>query len=412
MSKQVLHKRSYIVQNDNPKTPVASGIGYGEIAINYAEGFETLFIKNFGDEIISFSSDPQVQEKIDYAVGNRVSAVTLNGSALTITNGLVNLGNLLGEEEELVFAEALNDLNSRLVTVSGMVENLDIEELLANYHGNTGNTFSASTFYGNFDGATGNFSTAISAGTMYENGTSLSEKYQAVGNYAMSTGSTGISFNASEFIEDGTTLSQKYAALHGNSGNTFSASTFNGNLDGATAKLSTGVSAATVSATTITADTSIESSNISATTSLYGATIYENGTSLENKYQAKGNYAAEHGDSGKTFSASTLYESDGSLSDKDAPKNGSSANTFTASTFNGNLEGATAKLSTGVSAATLSAGTVTVGTSISSPSISATTDLYGVTIYENGDSLATKYAALHGNSGNTFSASTFYGSIA
>lgn len=58
MSQKILLKRSSVVdESGNPKLPEANMIDYGEIAVNYASGVETLSIKNSNDEIVTFSSD-------------------------------------------------------------------------------------------------------------------------------------------------------------------------------------------------------------------------------------------------------------------------------------------------------------------------------------------------------------------
>ena len=54
----ILLKRSNVVDaSGNPKLPEASVLQYGELAVNYAAGAETLSIKNSNDEIVTFSSD-------------------------------------------------------------------------------------------------------------------------------------------------------------------------------------------------------------------------------------------------------------------------------------------------------------------------------------------------------------------
>lgn len=52
-----IHLKSNELVNGNPKLPPVSGMQVGEIAINYKDGYETLFIKNDNNEIVSFSSD-------------------------------------------------------------------------------------------------------------------------------------------------------------------------------------------------------------------------------------------------------------------------------------------------------------------------------------------------------------------
>lgn len=65
MGQKLQNKRSASVVNDLPKLPVPSQIEYGEIAVNFADGYETLSIKNNADEIATFSCDETINEKIN-----------------------------------------------------------------------------------------------------------------------------------------------------------------------------------------------------------------------------------------------------------------------------------------------------------------------------------------------------------
>ena len=58
MDSVVLHKRTEI----SGKTPSPEIVDYGEIAINYSKGDESLFIKNNNNEIVKF---PQSYSKIE-----------------------------------------------------------------------------------------------------------------------------------------------------------------------------------------------------------------------------------------------------------------------------------------------------------------------------------------------------------
>lgn len=163
MSKTVLHKRSVVVENGLPKLPTSAQTEYGEIAINYAKGYETLSIRNNQDEIVTFSSDDQIKKILDeselviasalndlntrveeisantsgiteYSAGTNIditdhvisvtgftapiTSITLNGSAVTISGGVADLGNLMDEDDDRVIAEALIDLNNQISGLS------------------------------------------------------------------------------------------------------------------------------------------------------------------------------------------------------------------------------------------------------------------------------------------------------
>lgn len=52
-----------------PKLPDSSVMDYGEIAVNYADGYETLSIKNSADKVVSFSSTDHLIKYADSLVG-------------------------------------------------------------------------------------------------------------------------------------------------------------------------------------------------------------------------------------------------------------------------------------------------------------------------------------------------------
>ena len=60
----LIHKRSSQVVDNQPKLPTSEQIEYGEIAVNYSKGHETLSIKNSNNEIKTFSCDDNIL--IDY----------------------------------------------------------------------------------------------------------------------------------------------------------------------------------------------------------------------------------------------------------------------------------------------------------------------------------------------------------
>ena len=79
MSKKVLNKRSNVVLGDGrPKIPTAEQMEYGEIAINYAAGNETISLKNSNNEIVAFSPIETVQ-----TTGGSTTAV-MSQNAVTV----------------------------------------------------------------------------------------------------------------------------------------------------------------------------------------------------------------------------------------------------------------------------------------------------------------------------------------
>ena len=109
----IQHVKSSVVIEENgvfsPKLPNPSALADGEIAVNYAEGYETLSIKNSTGDIVTFSSDNKFYTKdfIDEKLG---SGFTGENSANTVTKVI--------EDNELTTSSALNDLNQRKLDAS------------------------------------------------------------------------------------------------------------------------------------------------------------------------------------------------------------------------------------------------------------------------------------------------------
>ena len=109
----IQHVKSSVVIEENgvfsPKLPNPSVLADGEIAVNYAEGYETLSIKNSTGDIVTFSSDNKFYTKdfIDEKLG---SGFTGENSANTVTKVI--------EDNELTISSSLNDLNQRKLDAS------------------------------------------------------------------------------------------------------------------------------------------------------------------------------------------------------------------------------------------------------------------------------------------------------
>ena len=73
MADTVYHKRSTVVTGNSPKLPSPEQLAYGELAINYADGYETISIKNASNEIVEFRS----KEYVDGLVENKADKTEL-----------------------------------------------------------------------------------------------------------------------------------------------------------------------------------------------------------------------------------------------------------------------------------------------------------------------------------------------
>ena len=107
MSKNIEHLqhiKSNVVIEGKPKLPTAEVLVDGELAVNYAEGYETISLRNSNSDITTFSSD-------DYYTKKKL------GSGFTGVNSANTVTSVIEENEEIVSA-ALNDLEGRKLDAS------------------------------------------------------------------------------------------------------------------------------------------------------------------------------------------------------------------------------------------------------------------------------------------------------
>lgn len=72
MADTVYHKRSSVVTGNSPKLPSSNQIEYGEIAINYADGYETISIKNSSNNIAVFKDKKYIDNAIQTAINEAI----------------------------------------------------------------------------------------------------------------------------------------------------------------------------------------------------------------------------------------------------------------------------------------------------------------------------------------------------
>lgn len=94
--------KSNSLLNGEARKPEPNDLEFGEIAINYATDKETIFIKNFSNEIVEFKSSSQYESKLE-EIRETIS------------------------DDELVISSALNDLNDRILDEKSTRETADIE---------------------------------------------------------------------------------------------------------------------------------------------------------------------------------------------------------------------------------------------------------------------------------------------
>lgn len=122
------HVKSSVVENGQPKLPTSNVLVEGELAINYAKGYETISLRNSESGITRFSSDDY------YTLLKLGSGFTGENSAVTVTDVI--------RDDEKVIAAALNDLDGRKMDLSaytptdlsGYYTKEEIDEELLKYY--------------------------------------------------------------------------------------------------------------------------------------------------------------------------------------------------------------------------------------------------------------------------------------
>ena len=77
--------------NGKPKLPSPNQLDYGEIAVNYKEGYETLSLKNDGNKIVSLSvnsvEDVKVTGSTVVSKSNKTAEITMKGDTIPVSGG-------------------------------------------------------------------------------------------------------------------------------------------------------------------------------------------------------------------------------------------------------------------------------------------------------------------------------------
>ena len=83
--------RTNTLENSSPKEPNSSDLYEGEIAINYSDGNERLFIKNDNDEIASFVSKEYIEDNFQ----TKIPTVSSTSTSVALdSNKYYNLGSV------------------------------------------------------------------------------------------------------------------------------------------------------------------------------------------------------------------------------------------------------------------------------------------------------------------------------
>lgn len=87
----IQHYRTKTIQDSSPKQPDTSELFDGEIAINYADGNERIFIKNDNEDVVSFVS----KEYIENNFQTKIPTVSSTETSVSLdSNKYYNLGSV------------------------------------------------------------------------------------------------------------------------------------------------------------------------------------------------------------------------------------------------------------------------------------------------------------------------------
>lgn len=118
--KHLLHVKSEELntEGNGPKLPLASDIDYGEIAINYLKGNETISIKNNKNEIVTFKSNKVLEKTLNDHVSNYDNPHQVTKEQI----GLGNVNNTSDLEKPLSNAATI-ELNKK-INSGDVIDNL------------------------------------------------------------------------------------------------------------------------------------------------------------------------------------------------------------------------------------------------------------------------------------------------
>lgn len=126
MANKIIHKHSSVITDGIPKIPTSEQLEYGEIAVNYADGGETISLKNASNEIVEFKSKDYFENIIkdnEYVVATSLNDLNtrINDIDSAIEEKFDEVYKEI-EDDEYTISLALNDLNVRLEEKSEEIE--------------------------------------------------------------------------------------------------------------------------------------------------------------------------------------------------------------------------------------------------------------------------------------------------
>lgn len=151
MAIDILNKRSKDLNDDgSPKLPSAEDLKYGQIAINYAKGKETIAIKNDQDEVVAINSGIK---------GVKVGSNTTNES---VTNGIVTVANASNDRDGTITSNMYRQLSTKYL-ISDIQTNTNDEDVAIQITGFTANGGMGKYLYTTINKATSSLAGVISS---------------------------------------------------------------------------------------------------------------------------------------------------------------------------------------------------------------------------------------------------------
>ena len=148
MANKIIHKHSSVITDGQAKLPDKDQLEYGELAVNYAAGVETISLKNTEGQIVEFKSTKQIEDIIidnEYVTAEALTNLDSRVTALEEAEVEIDLSAYATKEElndyatreellttdarinknEIVTAGALTDLDERIIDLNDCVNDLD-----------------------------------------------------------------------------------------------------------------------------------------------------------------------------------------------------------------------------------------------------------------------------------------------
>lgn len=112
MANKIIHKHSSVITDGKAKIPTSSQLDYGELAVNYAAGVETITLKNTNNEIVEFKTSNYLENLI------QDNKNLIDAEKTAREQDIQEVYDIIKDDEE-VTASALTDLDKRIQSVEG-----------------------------------------------------------------------------------------------------------------------------------------------------------------------------------------------------------------------------------------------------------------------------------------------------